>query len=378
MINFETRFFFRRLYLAVVFFFIGNTLFSQSKKDQIDLLISQRDSLLNLTLLQDKQLNLLNQIDQERSALVKNLEIESNDLSNLVDLKNKEINELQLQQNCLTASNYRTVETISGMEPALIETCQWNGFMITLEKEGDQETYPNRLYGFEYEFENVSTNVPIGVLFNENRSALEQRLNELVKAELIKNEILPSEIIHYYFPIKDHDSGDGAIMFFIDHNVATFYFWQFMYGLDGRLEIKMPLHEINDYLIDVKQLSLEDKRKRCSHFEIPILIEVSLKGVEVGDASYYVEFVDPNTLESFNFSFSNWLFEEQDIYAFCEKYWVNGKVIEKEFMLELTWTKVSKYEYRGFDEGNVDTGEVIDAWSLVSIYPGWTDKTVKN
>ena len=378
MINFETRFFFRRLYLAVVFFFIGNTLFSQSKKDQIDLLISQRDSLLNLTLLQDKQLNLLNQIDQERSALVKNLEIESNDLSNLVDLKNKEINELQLQQNCLTASNYRTVETISGMEPALIETCQWNGFMITLEKEGDQETYPNRLYGFEYEFENVSTNVPMGVLFNENRSALEQRLNELVKAELIKNEILPSEIIHYYFPIKDHDSGDGAIMFFIDHNVATFYFWQFMYGLDGRLEIKMPLHEINEYLIDVKQLSLEDKRKRCSHFEIPILIEVSLKGVELGDASYYVEFVDPNTLESFNFSFSNWLFEEQDIYAFCEKYWVNGKVIEKEFMLELTWTKVSKYEYRGFDEGNVDTGEVIDAWSLVSIYPGWTDKTVKN
>ena len=378
MINFETRFFFRRLYLAVVFFFIGNTLFSQSKKDQIDLLISQRDSLLNLTLLQDKQLNLLNQIVQERSALVKNLEIESNDLSNLVDLKNKEINELQLQQNCLTASNYRTVETISGMEPALIETCQWNGFMITLEKEGDQETYPNRLYSFEYEFENVSTNVPIGVLFNENRSALEQRLNELVKAELIKNEILPSEIIHYYFPIKDHDSGDGAIMFFIDHNVATFYFWQFMYGLDGRLEIKMPLHEINEYLIDVKQLSLEDKRKRCSHFEIPILIEVSLKGVELGDASYYVEFVDPNTLESFNFSFSNWLFEEQDIYAFCEKYWVNGKVIEKEFMLELTWTKVSKYEYRGFDEGNVDTGEVIDAWSLVSIYPGWTDKTVKN
>jgi hypothetical protein len=378
MINFETRFFFRRLYLAVVFFFIGNTLFSQSKKDQIDLLLSQRDSLLNLTLLQDKQLNLLNQIDQERSALVKNLEIESNDLSNLVDLKNKEINELQLQQNCLTASNYRTVETISGMEPALIETCQWNGFMITLEKEGDQETYPNRLYGFEYEFENVSTNVPMGVLFNENRSALEQRLNELVKAELIKNEILPSEIIHYYFPIKDHDSGDGAIMFFIDHNVATFYFWQFMYGLDGRLEIKMPLHEINEYLIDVKQLSLEDKRKRCSHFEIPILIEVSLKGVELGDASYYVEFVDPNTLESFNFSFSNWLFEEQDIYAFCEKYWVNGKVIEKEFMLELTWTKVSKYEYRGFDEGNVDTGEVIDAWSLVSIYPGWTDKTVKN
>jgi hypothetical protein len=378
MINFETRFFFRRLYLAVVFFFIGNTLFSQSKKDQIDLLISQRDSLLNLTLLQDKQLNLLNQIDQERSALVKNLEIESNDLSNLVDLKNKEINELQLQQNCLTASNYRTVETISGMEPALIETCQWNGFMITLEKEGDQETYPNRLYGFEYEFENVSTNVPMGVLFNENRSALEQRLNELVKAELIKNEILPSEIIHYYFPIKDHDSGDGAIMFFIDHNVATFYFWQFMYGLDGRLEIKMPLHEINEYLIDVKQLSLEDKRKRCSHFEIPILIEVSLKGVELGDASYYVEFVDPNTLESFNFSFSNWLFEEQDIYAFCEKYWVNGKVIEKEFMLELTWAKVSKYEYRGFDEGNVDTGEVIDAWSLVSIYPGWTDKTVKN
>ncbi len=353
-------------------------MYSQTKKEQIDVLISQRDSLLNINSLKDNQIRILNQTNQEKSESIKKLELKSNFLSDQIDLKNKQISELQSQPNVLTAKNDRTILTSDGMEPALLETCHWNGFIITLEKEGDQETYPNRLYGFEYEFENVSANIPVGILFNEKRSTLEQHLNELVSAELMKREVPPSEIINYYFPIKDHDSGDGAIMLYIDHNVATLYFWQFMYGLDGRLEIEMPLHEINEYLIDVKQLSLEDKRKRCSLFEIPILIEVSLKGVELGDASYYVEFVDPNSLESFNFSFSNWLFEEQDIYAFCEKYYVNGKVIEKAFMLELKWAKVTKYEYRGFDEGNVDTGEVIDAWSLVSIYPGWTDKTAKN
>ena len=378
MIIFEPRCTFNRLFLGIVFFFTINAVYSQTKKEQIDVLISQRDSLLNINSLKDNQIRILNQTNQEKSESIKKLELKSNFLSDQIDLKNKQISELQSQPNVLTAKNDRTILTSDGMEPALLETCHWNGFIITLEKEGDQETYPNRLYGFEYEFENVSANIPVGILFNEKRSTLEQHLNELVSAELMKREVPPSEIINYYFPIKDHDSGDGAIMLYIDHNVATLYFWQFMYGLDGRLEIEMPLHEINEYLIDVKQLSLEDKRKRCSLFEIPILIEVSLKGVELGDASYYVEFVDPNSLESFNFSFSNWLFEEQDIYAFCEKYYVNGKVIEKAFMLELKWAKVTKYEYRGFDEGNVDTGEVIDAWSLVSIYPGWTDKTAKN
>lgn len=41
-------------------------------------------------------------------------------------------------------------------------------------------------------------------------------------------------------------------------------------------------------------------------------------------------------------------------------------------MLELKWSKIKEYEYRGFDAGNVETGKIIDAWALVSRYPGWT------
>lgn len=52
--------------------------------------------------------------------------------------------------------------------------------------------------------------------------------------------------------------------------------------------------------------------------------------------------------------------------------------MENQFIIELKWAKIKNYEYRGFEEGNADTGELIDAWTLVSIYPGWTDKSAKN
>lgn len=325
MILFSTRF--RRLFLGVVFFFIGNPMFSQTKREQIDVLINQRDSLLKLTLQQNNEIKLLEQSNLERSELIEKLEVKTHSLSDQINLKNNEITALQSTQTCLTAENFRTVESNSGIEPSIIETCIWNGFIITLEKEGFQTTYPSRLYGFHYELENVSSDFPVGMLFNEKRSILEKQLNELVKTELIKREIPISKLINYYFPIKDHDDGDGAIAFFIDHNIATFYFHQFIYGVEDRLEIDIPLNELNEYLIDVKDSSFEEKLKFCSRFETSILIEVNLQSVELGDASNYVEFIVPNSLERFNFNFASWLFDEQDIDKFCEEYWKNGKSI---------------------------------------------------
>ena len=131
---------------------------------------------------------------------------------------------------------------------------------------------------------------------------------------------------------------------------------------------------MNEYFIDLKDLNKEKRRKYCSKFNTPILIQVLLKNVEEGDAGYYLEFVDPISEESFQFSFAEWQFKDQLMEDFCTKYWKNGIATEKEFILELKWSKINEYEYRGFDEGNVETGQIIDAWTLVSVYPGWTQE----
>jgi hypothetical protein len=163
-------------------------------------------------------------------------------------------------------------------------------------------------------------------------------------------------------------------MLFIEHDRAIFYFEQYMYGINDRREIEIPLSELNEYLIDLKNLNKEERRKYCSKFNTPILIQVLLKNVEEGDGGYYLEFIDPISGEIFPFSFAEWQFKDQPMEDFCTKYWNNGIATEKEFMLELKWSKINEYEYHGFDEGNVETGQIIDAWALVSVYPGWTQE----
>ena len=41
-------------------------------------------------------------------------------------------------------------------------------------------------------------------------------------------------------------------------------------------------------------------------------------------------------------------------------------------MLEFQWSKIKEVEYRGFEVGNIETGKIIEAWTLISIYQGWT------
>lgn len=363
----------KRLFSVVVFFFVYSPIYSQSKKEQIDIISAQRDSLVKVVSLKEAQITTLTELNQSQSAVVKEAKKKNLSLSEQLHQKDELINELTKSQKCISAETEVSIEVSEGLEPSLIKLSYWNGFILKVVQEGENETYPNRLYGFRYGITDVNAELPVGCLFNEKRDVLEKRLNELMKLELASAGISSSQIIHYYFPVKDHDSGEGTIMLFIDHDIATFYFEQYMYGINDRREIEIPLSELNEYLIDLKDLNKEERRKFCSKFNMPILIQVLLKNVEEGDAGYYLEFVDPIHGEIFPFSFAEWQFKDQMIEEFCEKYWRNEVALEKKFMIEFQWSKIKQYEYRGFEEGNVETGKTIDAWTLVSIYPGWTE-----
>lgn len=362
----------RRLFLGIVFFFTINFTFSQSKKEQIDFLLTQRDSLVNVISQKQVEITTLSEQNRSETIAIKQAEERNRLLMDQLTQKDKHINDLNTKKNCLSANTVAEIEIVEGLEPMLVLTSYWNGFSIKLEQEGENETYPNRLYSFRYSFDNMEVDLPAGSLFNEKRNLLQKRLNEWIKKDLTEAGIPPSQIIEYSFPLDKHESGDGDIMFFIEHDRAIFFFEQYMYGINDRREIEIPISELNEYLINLKDLSIEERRKYCSNFNTQILIQVLLKNVEEGDAGYYLEFIDPISAEIFQFSFAEWQFKDQLIEDFCNKYWVNGVATEKEFIIELKWSKIMEYEYRGFDIGNVETGKVIDAWALVSVYPGWT------
>lgn len=372
MLNFKSLL--KRLFLGVVFFFSTQITLSQSKKEQIDVLLTQRDSLIKVISQKDVQIATLSEQSRLQSITIKDAEEKNLVISEQLVQKDNRIKELSSKQNCISAKTEISIETVGGLEPTLVLTSHWNGFAIIQEQEGENQSYPNRLYSFRYSFDNMEVDLPVRSVFNENRNLLQKRLNERIKKDLTESGIPPSQIIEYSFPIDKHESEDGDIQLFIDHDRAIFYFEQYMYGINDRREIEMPLSELNEYLIDLKGLNKEERRKYCSKFNTPILIQVLLKNVEEGDAGFYVEFVDPIFGESFQFSFAEWQFKDQPIEDYCTKYWKNGIATEKEFILELKWSKINEYEYRGFNEGNVETGQIIDAWTLVSVYPGWTQE----
>lgn len=364
----------KRLFFGVVFFLLTYNCFCQSKKEQIDILLTQRDSLVRIISQKDSQINALLEQSLLQSSTIKEAEEKTRVIAEQLIQKDTRIKELSSKQNCISAKTEVSIQTTEGIEPILVLTSYWNGFTIIQEQEGENESYPNRLYGFRYSFDNMDVDLPSGSLFNEKRILLEKQLNELIKKDLIEAGIPSTQIIEYYLPTDKKDIGEGDIMLFIDHDRVTFYFEQFMYGINDRREIEIPLSELNEYLIDAKNLNKEERRIYCSKFNTPILIQVLLKNVEEGDAGYYLEFVDPISEESFQFSFAEWQFKDQLIEDFSTKYWKNGIATEKEFMLELKWSKIKEHEYRGFDAGNVETGKIIDAWTLVSVYPGWTQE----
>jgi hypothetical protein len=168
----------RRLFLGVVFFFSTQITLSQSKKEQINVLLIQRDSLIKVISQKDVQIATLSEQSLSQSITIKQTEERNSLLVDQLTQKNQQINELITKKNCLSVKTEAWIETLEGLEPKLILTSHWNGFTLKMEQEGENETYPNRLYSFRYSFDNMEVDLPVGGLFNENRILLQNRLNE--------------------------------------------------------------------------------------------------------------------------------------------------------------------------------------------------------
>ena len=362
-------------FILLITLFVQLGLFAQSKKDQIEILQRQRDSLYELNVYQHTQIVQLNKQSSVALELQNKLQLQNEALTKDLLAKDKELNNLKekltASKGCLGAQTEASIETLLEGEPILNKRSVFNGLELINSQEGENETYPSRLYSFQYRLTGMDDDLPAGLLFNDKRPELESKLNKIAQEELLKQGVPKGQIVTYSFPMKP--KADELIYFFIEFDKVTFYLEQYMYEqVNDRLEITFPLSEIVPYLINAEYWTLNEKRKFYSGHEIPIHMSLILKSIEEGDAGYYIDFIDPVTGEEFQFSYYNWEFREGTMDEFAGTWWRNGKPTEKQFTLQLSWRKVKEYEYRGFEEGNVETGKLIDAYVLDYINPGWS------
>jgi hypothetical protein len=246
----------RILLITTVFLFIFFNSFSQSqsKKEQIEILILQKDSINKLVIDQKLQIEQLNRkIDLvcKEQLIIKD---EKQILNNQLKLKEKELENVNKQllkpKECLAAKIEITIIFDESTEdPTIEKRALFNGFELINNQDGFNNTYPNRLYGFQYKLIDSDEFIPGGLLFNERLPELEKKLNKIVKTELLKNGVLQSEIVNYSFSKKMDDDFEGKINFFIEFDKVTFYLEQYMYGqINDRFEIEYSLSEIYPYL----------------------------------------------------------------------------------------------------------------------------------
>jgi len=91
-----------------------------------------------------------------------------------------------------------------------------------------------------------------------------------------------------------------------------------------------------------------------------IEIVIKLVSVEYGDMSTYLNF-ENNKKEAIVFAYWNWK---------CTKITIDqitDKEIGKLFKVKMKYSKIKELEYRGFEIGNVETGQLIDSWVLSDI-----------
>ena len=96
-------------------------------------------------------------------------------------------------------------------------------------------------------------------------------------------------------------------------------------------------------------------------------LEVELTYVQFGDASVYIGFETIDGKEGENeISFNHWTWNagQGSIKLYMEEFEGDEGSVYK---ITVQYTAVKQYEYLGFDEGSVETGEVANEWVLTHI-----------
>jgi hypothetical protein len=395
-----------RLFLGVVFFLITNITFSQSKKEQIEELTRQKDSLVAVLNQKDSEIQQLHRQHAEMGEKQKELQLQNQSLNKDLQTKEKELdelkNQLSLPKKCLAAQMETNVLiNDSGEDPTLEKKAIFNGIELVQTQEGENTSYPNRLYGFQYSIVGIEDNFPSGILLNEKRPELENKLNDMARTELLKQGVSKAQIVPYFFSNKLYDDSEGKINFFIEFDQVTFYFEQFMYEqVYDRLEITFPLEEIAPYLINAENWSSEEKRKFVSSFNntSPITTNGSNAETRKNGVLHCVEtenpnvenelsFLQVNTCTYLNFKFIDSLYGDC-VYPDCFKFsffkLVNNQYVEiqlyelfndKIALLEQEINRRCLLELKKFQ--NPKSGEYDNTYKS-SVYKNHAFKGIKN
>lgn len=268
------------------------------------------------------------------------------------------------------------LDTDQGLANTIVQETYWNGFILKKTQEIEKGIYFKRLNGFHYAMNGVEAEVSSSFLFNEKKVELEKQLNEKVVPVLMAKGIPRDKIPVFSFEDFSEDQTDeensAPIDYFIERDTCTFYLYLYDLDIYEPYEIQIPVKELIHYFKDIRAWSYAERRKSLPSFRNVFPIYVELHSVETGDASTYVDLYNPETAEILSFSFNNWAFQEKDIYQFVDEAMEKGLSDVSTYVALMKWAPVKEFEYRGADEGNVETGnfyETLVLDQISSFYP---------
>jgi len=353
---------------------IHSTSTGQSKKEQLEILTLQRDSLLRISALKDQEISTLSKENIHASAELKALKSENENLLKKIEAIENRLNEALMKGNCPSAKTETTIIlSDSGEEPSLEKRTLFQGFEFVNYNHPDNSTYPNRSYVFEYFLTDVccskdiaNKSLPASVLFNEQKVELENKINRIAREQFLKRKIPNENILTYSFGNDPSNPKISDIHFFIEWDHVTFFLEQYHLGINDRLELSFELKEIAPYLNDLSNFSIIDKHKYCSERSLPILVELFIDKVTHGDMSTYVDFIDPITNEIY--TFDQWSWQDQNIMLdeFVDQWWRGKPEPKNRFLIQLEWSKVMQYKYVNADIGSIETGNYLEKHVVIN------------
>lgn len=95
-----------------------------------------------------------------------------------------------------------------------------------------------------------------------------------------------------------------------------------------------------------------------------IEMDVKLNNIEYGDMSTYISF-KINEEKEIGFAYWTWEAEPGSIKTNIEDF--DEADYGKTYKIKVKYSAIKELEYRGFDEGNVETGEIVNDWVLIKI-----------
>lgn len=95
---------------------------------------------------------------------------------------------------------------------------------------------------------------------------------------------------------------------------------------------------------------------------------VKFTNIQHGDMSTYIMFEPVNSAEGSNeMSFANWTWAPDKVSANSEMESFNESLFGSKYKIKIKYSTLKELEYKGFEIGNVETGELYNDWVLVRI-----------